>query len=1613
DNLRTDGRTEQLWWFDFEEALRPDHRSPDLAFRIGADTRLVFGHNSEEDVRAQLAHIADLRVEILALTPAEQERSMLTARLDWIDAALAAEQLPERLTEDLRIARQEVARRNRGAGPPFRADGRPGRRPAPSAFPAEDVPELGALRLARTEQLLPLVRAGRVWVHGHRPWAGQLWEIAFRGGGDPVDSQPWTPELHDADPRHVHAALTAVAGERPGRGRADAPPAGDGSDLFHRRGPPDVSSERQGGAVAVLRATGEPLRLDDGEHLSVVGALERKRAVMWEIGPDAAPRRLVDPGAVWAGYAPRFYAVPELNDELPSRFAVVMFVATDPADPDRLAVFADAKVLERLPLLPAEWRRLLADRELARLEGVAEHEVQTMPLPPSSALLALVRPRLGYGVVTGPLTATGERALSRLFAAGLGRQPLSHRGGRVALNWNSWAPELARLRLQRMRTELISYTVVDVHGRTWTVRFRHTIAEIDQLVRQRMLPADYVAELDRYDDTGPRAGLQRAVLVGETTIARIRRHEQERSRDHGPAEGTRLLGLKSLLAQVAGNPGVSLDRLQETSLPVAREVARALMRQLADLGLVRAGVDGDTFGPVQQVLDLLAQVDRRDNETDPLVHRLLDAVAAVLSVRPALWAAQLPEALSPLADAPSWTPGEALGPLVRLFRERPELALHGNRPVTYLDVLHTIAASPSGVAAEGDAAALRALDAAGLVRLVGGQNYRLERAARRLLGDLAHPGEVDESGYRHELTGLKQLLERIPGADDGVAYEIAAATTRTSAAEGSPLNAGSGSSALVEPGPHSYGAVLLAIRDNPGVHGSALVDILDSGPMSVRRGMHKLARAGLVEVTSRDGGDSYLVARQVLRLLTALADPSRFDDEVRRALRDLAGVLMREGSERPSLQELARAVHGVRTLPGNPFGLPAQANELYTPPTVSYLDLLGAIRALPGAGTGEIALALETDARSLSRGRWLLDLAPRFVRVTRRVLQMNARGQLHLMPDDTSQAASVHPSRTKYLYELTPLAEAFLDVVGEPALVADERDRRALERAITLLRRNPGIDRFSMGELLDAVARILEPAPAAEIPLQSREMPLRGTLDAVAAAPGAVTVVDVAGMDDPVIRTRLVRFARWGLLTVVRTTGGHFAVAMPEDTRQLLHDLDHRATVRDRRHRDLLDRLDGWLGQAADLRKGRPAVRAIKELTLAVRRRMRESEVPAPPRSLRGTIDMVASAPNGLTTAELVEAFGGGATSAPYQRLRLLRQWGLIEWGPGLGDAPTHERRYTVPAGVRGLLAEFDGRVAVPDPAYREVIAELGRLLVEQTLPKTGSTAVSRIDALVSAVRATPGSPFARPGLRAPAKSLLRLLTLLGADGGLTLTEVAAAIPGADPSPLGKSIRMLLEWGLVLRDVGGRSKNYGLTDGARQLLADIDDPSVDRGAEYRAAVTTLGELLAKRWYLLPLTPSTIALEAAIDVVRAVPGSPLGAVTLQVPITSPRALLDALRAAPDGLTLTELSRAVSGTVAQGGKGLRTRLQALVNWQLVHEVHSERSEGRPGKAYRLTGQATRLLRQLDTPRPGDGADLQELGRLLLEPSHLQPAARQTTTLAAAIESVRAIRYGPLST
>ena len=488
---------------------------------------------------------------------------------------------------------------------------------------------------------------------------------------------------------------------------------------------------------------------------------------------------------------------------------------------------------------------------------------------------------------------------------------------------------------------------------------------------------------------------------------------------------------------------------------------------------------------------------------------------------------------------------------------------------------------------------------------------------------------------------------------------------------------------------------------------------------------------------------------------------------------------------------------------------------------------------------------------------------------------------------------------------------------------------------------------------------------------------------------------------------------------------------MPEHTRQLLHDLEHWATVLDPGHRDLLDRLDGWLGQTADLRNGQPAVPAIEALIVAVRRHMTASETswaraehdaaqalpdgllsPVPRHSLRGTIDVIAAEPNGLTTAELIEATSGGGTSAVYQRLRLLRGWGLLESGPATGGAPKQARRYTVPAHVRTLLADLDDPAAVSDLSYRKALDELGRLLVEKSMLKDGSPAALRIDVLVASLRVTPTSPLARPSLRAPAKSLLTILTLLGGDGGLTATEVAAAIPGAHRTPVRASIRMLIEWGLVLRDVGGRIEHYGLADGARQLFADIDDPSVDRGAEYRAAVTTLGDLLATRWTLPPRAPSTLALGAVIDAVRAVPGSPLGPVEVQVPITSPRALLDALRAAPDGLTIAELTRTVPRTVSRGGERLQIRLRALVTWQLVRETHREGSGGRPDRVFQLTEQAARLLQRLDAARPGDGVELQELGRLLLVPSDLLPAAEHTARLAAAVGSVRAIRHGPLS-
>ena len=91
---------------------------------------------------------------------------------------------------------------------------------------------------------------------------------------------------------------------------------------------------------------------------------------------------------LWGDHA--FYRAPDLMTVLPDRF-VVLYVAPDPQAPGRLAVFVDPVVLEeRLPLLPPSQLEKLGRRELARLSGLPEDEVQALEVPPADVMRALV-----------------------------------------------------------------------------------------------------------------------------------------------------------------------------------------------------------------------------------------------------------------------------------------------------------------------------------------------------------------------------------------------------------------------------------------------------------------------------------------------------------------------------------------------------------------------------------------------------------------------------------------------------------------------------------------------------------------------------------------------------------------------------------------------------------------------------------------------------------------------------------------------------------------------------------------------------------------------------------------------------------------------------------------------------------------------------------------------------------------------------------------------------------------------------------------------------------------------------------------------------------------------
>src|SRR5882757_1913871 len=112
--------------------------------------------------------------------------------------------------------------------------------------------------------------------------------------------------------------------------------------------------------------------------------------------------------------------------------------------------------------------------------------------------------------------------------------------------------------------------------------------------------------------------------------------------------------------------------------PMPAEQARAVLRLLAEFGLIRIGRDGDSYGPVQAATELLDLLERRAEATDEHRRALLDQLVALFASRPALWSGHL---------------ADQVRRLLTVLLEQSDLRL-ADRSDTYLDVLHTLATTP-------------------------------------------------------------------------------------------------------------------------------------------------------------------------------------------------------------------------------------------------------------------------------------------------------------------------------------------------------------------------------------------------------------------------------------------------------------------------------------------------------------------------------------------------------------------------------------------------------------------------------------------------------------------------------------------------------------------------------------------------------------------------------------------------------------------------------------------------------------------------------------------------------------------------------------------------------
>ncbi|WP_211261654.1 helix-turn-helix domain-containing protein [Pseudonocardia acaciae] len=1544
----------RLWRIDFDKALRRGHDAGPVArvFSVG-EHKAVLGLLTEDEVLTQFARLVAMREHILAEAPNEDFRQMLAARLDWLRQVVDAWELPDEPKANLARARRTSARDHPGDRRPD--DDPPLVTEPPAGGPARPaaVPD-GRAWLVTGGQLLILIEAGApVRVHDHR--GHDVWEVTLRQGDERlVNAQPWTPDARDFDRQEVRAALLRVLG-RNAR-----------TSFEQYRDQPTAPRAPPGGS-----SVADPTRLDElldaaEEHLEMAGlALARRDPALAEI---------------LTRVAQALAQALTLLDQLP------------PADRDPRH--------ERLTELAQGWATLAAVAD-PPVTGPAAQAVRHWLTPPGGGLTTR-----RFGVREHRKVVAGFRPLlSRLSDA-------EHGPGFLLVDWPAVRPLFEREGLPDLGREMIAYTVFDEHGRAWTIQFTHVHDAI------AALPAPL------------RAFLEDEILAHERRHAAkpSATHPEDGWREHD-RERRRIVGL--VLDALAGRPvrlpehraGGRADR-GDTPRAVldtlaadgrtAAEVAAALgageaatgrrLATLAAWGLVHRGPDTRPGGRSSTWLytlpehtrALLALLDDPTTVRDPRAQRVLRALADWFSSPAALDRdGQRTTRIATTLDAARALPGSPLPP--------PASHVAPNSLRATLDAVTaegstiTEVAAATGLGPGPTSRRLATLTNWDLLRREPNTRpgasanewlYVLPDHTRALLTLLDNPDRHPSDFGRRALRTLAEHLRDSASLkpDAATTAKIAAALDAVRAIPNGPLPPPTG---------HVPTNSLRATLEAATPEGRTAAEIAEAtglGVDVVGARLTALTHLGLLERTpnTRPGANPrewlHHLPEHTRTLLDLLDNPANHPAPARRALSTLADLLRAPATLRPGTAhaaKLASALDTVRAIPNGPLPAPA------APPAVSPRAMLDTVRAAEhGITAGELAHRTGIEPR-LAR-RWLTTLT--------------RLGLLDRAPDTRPGG---NPKR--WLYTVPDRTTLLLTLADNPA-GQGFRAKRALRSVHVLLARPVGteLDADTVTALDTALSAVRAlpggPLPAAGEPASPHTV--RTVLDAI--GDQGVTAVELAGalrVGAHVARRRLALLAEWGLLERAPNTrpGANrreWRFHLPEHTRALLADLDDTGRATDPAYRAALDRLAPLLAQPTGLTPGSATAERIRAALDALRvlpaGALAVAVVPVPAGSLRATLDAVAAA-DGLTVTELAEAQGLHRITA---RLRLAA---FLEWGLVVRDRGDGSRDYVhrLAEGAAELLALLDR----PETHHggRAPLAALVTALNRTERLDPASPATAEVAGAVAAVRDMPGGPLPTQALHVQANSVLATLTALAAaPDGLTVAELAAALPGVDERTVQRRLPTLVGWGLVwqARDTrpGGNPRElvYRLPAETAALLDAL--PTGPAPRELAAA-------LNKPSMLAPGEATTVAIEIAIDAVRALPGGPLSTRGPPPAPNSVRGTLHALAGAGrDGLAAAELAQLAG--IAKSS--ILKRLRALVEFGLVAQVPDRRDGAGPrAVAFVLTERTPALLDALATaplhPRTDEQRALRTLADLLNKPVDLVPGTQAQRQAAAAVAAI----------